>query len=58
MFHHLVKNSEITDTYYQERSPGGEGACAILEENYIVRTNFLKYGGFLLSCENSYSRKR
>ena len=25
----------------------------ILEENYIVRKNFRKYGGFLLSCENS-----
>ena len=24
----------------------------ILEENYIVRKNVRKYGGFLLSCEN------
>ena len=25
----------------------------ILEENYITCKNFHKYGGFLLSCENS-----
>ena len=50
----LVKNSETTDAYYQEHSPGGERACArILEENYNVRKNISKYGGFLLNCENS-----